>query len=68
MKLKKYAKASWNLLTDKDYRFLFNADRGRYDTMPDDEYLKRMFKASVGYDLNLDKPRSFNEKLQWLKL
>lgn len=68
MKLKKYAKAGWNLLSNKDYRFLFNANRGRYDNMPDDEYLKRMFKASVGYDLNLDKPRSFNEKLQWLKL
>lgn len=56
------------MLTDKDYRFLFQADRGKYDKMPDEEYLKRMFKASVGHDLNLENPQTFNEKLQWLKL
>ncbi len=68
MKIKKYIKAGWRLLTDKDYRFLFQADRGKYDKMPDEEYLKRMFKASVGHDLNLENPQTFNEKLQWLKL
>lgn len=31
-------------------------------------YLKRKFKKQVGYPLNLDNPRTFNEKLQWLKL
>ena len=31
-------------------------------------YLKLLFKHKVGYSLNLDNPRSFNEKLQWLKL
>lgn len=30
--------------------------------------LKRMFKKNVGYPLNLDNPKTFNEKLQWLKL
>lgn len=36
--------------------------------MPDDEYLKKHFRRKVGYELNLDNPRSFNEKLQWLKI
>lgn len=36
--------------------------------MPDDEYLKRKFKAVMGNDLNLENPQTFNEKLQWLKL
>lgn len=31
-------------------------------------YLKLLFKHRVGYSLNLDNPKSFNEKLQWLKL
>lgn len=29
--------------------------------------LKRDFKKYVGYELNLDTPRTFNEKIQWLK-
>lgn len=31
------------------------------------ELLKRDFKKCVGYELNLDNPKTFNEKLQWLK-
>lgn len=36
--------------------------------LPDDVYLKLIFRHSVGYSLNLDDPKSYNEKLQWLKL
>ena len=36
--------------------------------VPEAWYLKRQFKKKVGYPLNLDNPRTFNEKLQWLKL
>lgn len=36
--------------------------------MPDEEYLKKCFKACMGEDLHLDNPQTFNEKLQWLKL
>ena len=36
--------------------------------MPDEEYLKKLFYASMGKTLNLDNPQTFNEKLQWLKL
>ncbi len=68
MKIQKYTKAGWRLLTEKDFRFLFLANRGKYDKMPDEEYLKKAFKASLGYDLNLEDPKTFNEKLQWLKL
>lgn len=34
----------------------------------DELYLKMLFKHRVGYSLNLDNPRTFCEKLQWLKL
>lgn len=35
---------------------------------PDEFYLKRQFKYILGYDLNLENPQTFQEKLQWLKL
>lgn len=36
--------------------------------LSDENYLKLKFRHYVGYPLNLDHPRSYNEKLQWLKL
>ena len=34
----------------------------------DESYLKLAFKANMGYPLDLDNPKTFSEKLQWLKL
>lgn len=36
--------------------------------MPDKWFIQVQFKKRMGYKLNLNHPRSFNEKLQWLKL
>lgn len=36
--------------------------------IPEEWYLRRRFKRELGYSLDLDTPRTFNEKLQWLKL
>lgn len=37
--------------------------------IPDDErYIKLYWKLTMDYPLNLETPRTFNEKLQWLKL
>lgn len=55
-------------LTNKRYRFVVNANRGRYDGMSDEEYLSRMFEAKMGRRLDLECPKTFNEKIQWLKL
>ena len=30
--------------------------------------IKKQFKEALGYELNLENPKSFNEKIQWLKL
>lgn len=35
---------------------------------PDRTYLEILFKLRTGYPLNLEHPRTFNEKMQWLKL
>lgn len=68
MKLKRKIRLLKKYLTDADYRFYAKARMGKYDHLPDDEYLRRMFRAKMGTELNLDHPRTFNEKLQWLKL
>ena len=36
--------------------------------MADEEYVKKMFKLKMGYELDLENPKTYNEKLQWLKL
>lgn len=55
-------------LSDSDYRFKVNDSHGLYRIMPDEQYLRRKFKVMLGYDLNLSSPKTYNEKLQWLKL
>ena len=59
---------AFRFLINKDYRFLIRANHGLYNNMEDREYLLRMYKAKIGKPLNLDNPKSFNEKMQWLKL
>lgn len=36
--------------------------------LPDRLYLKLVFRGKVGYKLNLKEPKTYNEKLQWIKL
>lgn len=55
-------------LFDADYRFLVNNGLGFHRDMPDKEYLERVYKARLGKEANIDEPKTFNEKLQWLKL
>lgn len=44
------------------------ASNGFIKWMSDEMYAKLVYKSNFGKDLNLDNPRTFNEKLQWLKL
>lgn len=55
-------------LLDKGYRWQVRAARGAFDEMSDEEYLQGLWRAVMGEKLELDHPRTFNEKLQWLKL
>jgi len=38
------------------------------NVLPDRLYLELLFKLRVGYRLNLKTPKTFNEKLSWIKL
>lgn len=39
-----------------------------FENMDDEKYLKMMWRIKFGYKLDLENPRTFTEKLQWLKL
>ena len=61
MKLARYVK-------DEQYRLAVNVDRGLYRFATDEKFLRAKFKAKIGRDLDLNNPKTYNEKLQWLKL
>lgn len=42
--------------------------KGFYNNMSDEKFIKMRFKHNFGYEPDLDNPKTFNEKLQWLKL
>lgn len=54
----------------KNPNLLFNYlnSRGVFNMVPDKLFLRFFYKVRTGKKLNLDNPKSFNEKLQWLKL
>ena len=38
------------------------------DILDDEEYIKNLYRLRVQKELNLDDPRTLNEKIQWLKI
>ena len=53
---------------DKDYRFLIKSNTTGCPKMSDEEFLRRKFKICMKRELDLENPKTFNEKLQWLKI
>lgn len=66
--MKNYLSKGIKFLKDKDYRFNILSNYGFYDSMDDEEFLKRKFKSNLKYDLNLLSCNTFSEKIQWLKI
>lgn len=55
-------------LTDSENRFLVLERRGFYDKLSDEKFIRKKWKSVYGTEIDLDNPKTFNEKLQWLKL
>ena len=68
MNVSRICRLGYKYVTDSNYRFLVNAGLGAYRHWADEPYLKKMFRATMGKELDLNDPKTFNEKLQWLKL
>lgn len=52
----------------KNHIYWEKIEKGYFDKMDDESFLKMAYKRKLGKELNLDNPETFNEKLQWLKL
>ena len=61
-------KKAIRLLTDADYRFSIMCYHGWYHNVPDEEFIRKQFRIMMGRELDLENPKTFCEKLQWLKL
>ena len=61
-------KTAINFIVNSDYRFYCLANKGLKSKTPADEFLKREYRLFMGDELDLDNPRLYTMKLQWLKL
>lgn len=61
-KIRKYCNLIYQIF------FGVEAKYAQYNILPDKVFLKKLFKHKMGTELDLKKPKTFNEKLQWLKL
>lgn len=67
--LKKYFEKFKKYIFDEKYRFGINEYiLHLYDRLGDKDYLKLKYRKLMHKELDLENPRVFNEKLQWLKL
>lgn len=55
-------------LSNQEFRIRVNSKLGLYKNTDDKKYINKLFQASMGYPLDIDNLKTFNEKLQWLKL
>ena len=55
-------------ISNQEYRLRVNSKLGFYNKVDDKRFIEKMFKVTMKYPLNLENPKTFNEKLQWLKL
>lgn len=61
MKIKKYIENPYRIIN-------LIAKTGIMNWMNDEIYLKMRYRATLGKKLNLKNPKTFNEKIQWLKI
>lgn len=56
------------IIFNKQIRFNYLTKLGLYNSMSDEQFLKKQWKIFFNTELNLKSPKTFNEKLQWLKI
>ena len=57
-----------SFLTDKNYRCSFLNSYGFYKHLSDEKLIRKLYKTYFGREIDLENPKTFNEKQQWLKL
>lgn len=56
------------LLKDDKEGFMASTIQYFFKWLPDKTYLKLLYRFKMGHQLDLENPKTFTEKLQWLKL
>ena len=56
------------LLINSKFRFVWLANKGLKSKTPADKFLKKEYQFFTGRELDLENPKLYTEKLQWLKL
>ena len=67
-KIAKKIRTALSLVNTPRNMILPAGQNGLLKFIPDDIYLKMVFRAEMGYKLDLKYPKTYNEKLQWIKL
>lgn len=57
-----------NFVTDPFTRWLYMSKAGCFKHMDDRKYIEKLCKIKLGYTPDLDNPKTYCEKLNWLKL
>jgi len=66
--MRRIIKGAIKYIFDKNYRYLFNCSKGKYDYLSDEEYLKRYYRAYYQKEFDLNNLLTFGDKLQFIKL
>ena len=66
--MKKIINKIFMFLTAKEYRFYILNKFGLYNNLSDEEFLQKMYFSRYGKFIDFNSLKTFNEKLQWLKL
>ena len=68
MNIKIMIKKIFRCFYDQDYRYNVLLNKGVYRNVRDEEVLERLYYIHFREKLNLENPKTYTEKLQWLKL
>ena len=52
----------------RNYIFYHAVYAGLFNSWDDERFIRLLFRRSLGYEPDLENPKTFNEKMQWLKL
>ena len=55
-------------ITDKKFRFAILASHGFLRGMNDRKFIEKSYFLTTGKKLNLDEPKTYNDKINWIKL
>lgn len=61
-------KITYKFIFNPKIRFSYLSRLGLFNCWSDEKYIQREYRLNMGKKLNLVNPKTFNEKIQWLKL